>query len=229
MGILSGLFNLVYPHLCPGCGDDNLSDKEIICFQCRMDLPYTEYHLHRDNKTEKVFYGRARISYGTSLLYFSKSMMVQNLLHEIKYRGHKELGIFMGKLMGRSIVESDCFDDLDFLVPLPLSEKKTKQRGYNQSELLCTGIAEIIQKPVSVDNVIRSIHTSTQTKKHRRERWQNVEGIFELVRPSEFENKHILLVDDVVTTGATLESCANEILRVSGVRVSIATLAIATK
>lgn len=206
-----------------------MADHEVICFQCRMELPFTGYHRYRDNKTEKVFYGRAGIAYGMSLLYFSKSMMIQNLLHEIKYRGHQKLGVFMGQLMGRAVAEAECFNDLDVLVPLPLSDKKKRQRGYNQSDLLCNGISDVIHKPVSADNVIRPVHTSTQTNKHRRERWQNVEGIFEVTRPSEFENKHILLVDDVITTGATLESCANELLHVDGVRVSIATLAIVTK
>lgn len=229
MGFLSGFVNLFYPHLCPGCGDDSMSEKELICFQCRSELPYTQFHLNRGNKTESVFYGRVNIAYGMSLLYFSKSMVVQNLLHEIKYRGNQPLGIFLGRMMGRAIEEADCFGDIDYIVPLPLSEKKKKQRGYNQSELLCRGIAEITGKPVSTNHVVRAVHTSTQTRKHRRERWHNVEGIFELTDPASFENKHILLVDDVITTGATLESCAQTILQATTARVSIATLAYATK
>lgn len=229
MKLLAAFDHLFFPRICPGCGSDALQKEEMICPRCFDGLPFTQFHLIRDNKTEKTFYGRVGISFGMSLLYFSKNSIVQNLMHELKYKGNLDLGIFLGKMMGRALKKGKCFDDVDFVVPLPLSEKKKKRRGYNQAELLCDGIAEVIQKPVHVNKVLRTIDTATQTKKHRGERWRNVEGIFSVADPRLFENKHLLLVDDVLTTGATLEACATLILQSDNARVSIATLAIATK
>lgn len=228
MKLLSSLLHLIYPQLCLACGDDSV-DEELVCFNCISQLPYTQFHLHRDNKTERVFHGRVKIEYGMSLLYFSKSMLVQNLLHELKYRNQKELGHYLGQLIGRSLRQNSCFADLDVIIPLPLSDRKNKLRGYNQSELLCNGIGEVLSKPVSVGNVIRPVHTSTQTLKHRRERWLNVEGIFEVSDATVFEGRHVLLVDDVLTTGATLEACAAVMSEIPGIRISIATLAIVIK
>lgn len=229
MGIHSILSHLFYPNLCLGCGGDSLNDGEFICFKCYAELPYTHFNIHRNNKTERVFYGRTRITHAMSLLYFSKNAVVQNLMHELKYKGQKELGIHLGRMMGKAINESECFSDIDYLVPLPLSERKKRQRGYNQSEMLCIGISEVIEKPVLNNTVLRTVHTSTQTRKHRRERWKNVEGIFEIREGEKLNGKHILLVDDVITTGATLEACAEVVLQGVDTRVSVATLAIAVK
>jgi ComF family protein len=189
----------------------------------------THYNIKRNNKAEKIFYGRVDISFAMSLLYFSNVSVVQNLIHELKYNGRKDVGILLGKMMGRAIGDSDCFNDIDYIVPLPLSKRKKLIRGYNQSELLCDGISKIVQKPVLIDKVIRSIDTASQTRKHRKERWQNVEKIFVAPDKTFFDDKHILLVDDVLTTGATLEACASVILEAYQTRVSIATLAITTR
>lgn len=228
MNLLEPLLHMFFPRLCLACGDDAVRE-ELVCFSCLSQLPYTQFHLHRDNKAERVFYGRVRIEAGMSLLYFSKNMLVQNLMHELKYKGQEELGHFLGRLMGKALAESAVFGDVDKIVPLPLSDKKRRQRGYNQSELLCHGIAEVIRKPVCTRNLLRGVHTATQTHKHRRERWQNVEGIFRVANPDAYEGKHLLLVDDVLTTGATLEACISTLVGIPAVRVSIATLAIAVK
>ena len=148
------------------------------------------------------------------------------MIHEFKYRGNKKAGHYFGKLMGKSLLESDRFN-VDIIVPLPLFERKEKLRGFNQAEILCNGISEIINKPVVRKNVIRKIFTETQTKKHRLERWKNVEGIFFVKDAEVLEGKHILLVDDVITTGATIDACGSEIVKIKGITLSVASLAIA--
>lgn len=226
--LFSGLMHLFFPHICPGCGSDTLQSDEMICFRCFVDLPFTHFENIRNNKTERIFYGRVNVKYGMSLLYFSKDSMVQNLLHALKYNGHKDLGNYLGRLMGQALKNSDAFLDVDVIIPLPLFKEKEKKRGYNQSAILCEGIASETGLPVAANAVIRTIHTETQTKKHRRERWQNVEGIFQLTDEHQLSGKRVLLVDDVITTGATLEACASVLLDRPNTTVSIATLAIAT-
>lgn len=225
--IISSFNHLFFPHLCAGCGSDLLNKNELVCFKCMSQLPYTNFENIRNNRTEQIFQGRIQIESAMSLLYFSKYSAVQNLMHQLKYKGQKQLGIFLGTLIGKAIQQAPHFQNIHGLIPLPLFPEKEKIRGYNQSELLCNGISEITSVPVLSNNIIRQVHTSTQTRKHRRERWQNVEGIFHISDPETLINKHLLLVDDVITTGATLESCAINMKEIPGVTISIATLAIA--
>lgn len=182
--------------------------------------------MYENNPVEKIFWGRIRVTSAMSEFYFSKGSIVQNLIHEFKYKGNRKVGHYLGQLIGKSLVTSNRFT-IDAIIPLPLYEKKENKRGYNQAAILGDGICEIMEVPQIKDNVIRMVATETQTKKHRAERWKNVEGSFSVTRPWTLENKHILLVDDVITTGATLEACAAEILKIENVRLSIATLAMA--
>ena len=163
-----------------------------------------------------------------SEFYFSKGSLIQTLIHQLKYKGNKAIGLLLGAMMGNSLLNSSRFQ-ADVLIPLPLFPDKEFKRGYNQATVLCNGISSVMNIPVMKNNVVRKRHTDTQTRKHRDERWQNVEGSFEIMNPVSLEGKHILLVDDVVTTGATLEACAEEILNIADIKLSIATLAIATK
>jgi ComF family protein len=220
-------FHLLYPHNCIGCGSDVISDENFLCLRCIDDLPYTHYELHPGNPVEKKFWGRIPITAAMSEFYFSKKSLVQNFIHELKYNGNKDVAHYFGNLMGKSLSESNRFN-IDAIVPLPLFEKKEKMRGYNQAEILCNGISEILNKPVIRKNVIRKVHTETQTKKHRTERWKNVEKTFQVLNESLLEEKSILLVDDVITTGATIEACGTEILKIKNVKLHIASLAVAT-
>lgn len=221
------LSHLFYPHNCIGCGSDVIDKESFLCLQCIDDLPETNFAIHANNPLEKKFWGRIALISAMSLFYFTKESIVQNMIYELKYKGNKKAGHYFGNLMGKTLLNSNRFH-IDAIVPLPLFEKKEKMRGYNQSEILCNGISEIINKPVIKNNVTRNIFTETQTKKHRLERWKNVENIFEVNNPQELEGKHILLIDDVVTTGATLDACGTEILKIKNVKLSVATLAMAS-
>ncbi len=176
-----------------------------------------------------MFWGRIAIAAGTSEFYFSKRSIVQNLIHELKYKGNRKAGIYLGNLMGNGLLKSNRFLDVDLLVPLPLFAKKEFKRGYNQAMVLCEGIAEVMNLSILNKNVIRIVHTETQTKKGRTERWENVEKSFTVKDPAALAGKHILLIDDVITTGATMEACGAEILKANNTRLSIATLAFATR
>lgn len=221
--------HLLFPHLCAGCGTDVLPDGSFICHSCRLHLPFTNFAHIPDNKTESIFYGRVKIAQALSLLYFTKGSIVQNILHQIKYRNGQDLAVYFGQLLGDSINASDRWTLPDAIIPLPLHKRKERLRGYNQAKLIAEGIGNALNVPVTSDAVKRILHSETQTKKHRQERWTNVERIFHVENPEKLEGKHILLVDDVLTTGASLEACAAAIYDgVNNVNISIATLAIAT-
>lgn len=222
------LFHLLYPHNCIGCGSDVIRYENFLCLECINDLPYTHFEMHAGNPVEKIFWGRIPVAAAMSEFYFSKASMVQNFIHELKYKGNKEAAHYFGNLMGKSLLSSNRFH-IDVLVPLPLFEKKEKMRGYNQAEIICNGISEILDNPVIRKNVIRKVPTETQTKKHRTERWENVENTFLVQNANQLEGKNILLVDDVITTGATLEACGAEILKVKNTKLHIASLALATR
>lgn len=218
------LLHLVFPHVCEGCGTDVLQSDHALCLQCIVALPETRFHLHKDNPVEKIFWGRVPIVHATAQYYFTKESIMQQLMHTFKYRGNTELGFYLGRLTGRAIAASHRYDSIDVLLPLPLHPSKERRRGFNQATILCRGLSKELGVPVIEDGVSRRGHTETQTKKNRVARWQNMEGRFEVPAPSRLEGRHLLLVDDVVTTGATLEACVTELLKIPGVSVSIATL-----
>jgi ComF family protein len=223
--IRDSVLQLFFPHVCAGCGDDLLNEESLLCLHCLSSMPETNFHFHAGNPIEKIFWGRIPLVSATSQYYFTKESKMQSLMHQFKYKGNKELGIYLGRLMGEYLKQSNRFDkNIDGLIPLPLFPAKEKHRGYNQATILCEGIAESMKIPVFKDVIIRPQATETQTRKDRVERWQNMERKFTLARPQTICNKHILLVDDVVTTGATLEACGNEILQAENTRLSIATL-----
>ena len=226
--IKEALTHLVFPQVCAGCGSDIVSEQNKLCLFCHEALPKTSFHLHGNNPIEKMFWGRLPLKHATAQYYFTKQSLMQNLMHRFKYKGDKDLGLFLGRLMGYQLNETNRFLEVNALIPLPLFPFKEKKRGYNQANLLCDGISEILKIPVLKDAVVRRVHTESQTKKTRVERWQNMEGRFLLLNGDMIKGKHLLLVDDVITTGATLEACGNELLKGEGVVLSVATLCCAS-
>lgn len=182
-----------------------------------------------NNPIEKIFWGRIPIKGAYSQFYFAKESLIQHLVHQLKYKGNTDIGIYLGEIMGQTIVNSSRFRQIDALIPLPLYPDKERKRGYNQAAIICNGMSKIMGVPVINNNLIRQRFTETQTKKHRIERWENVEGSFVLKNPAALKGKHILLIDDVVTTGATLEASGSVLLKAENVTLSIATLTTATK
>jgi ComF family protein len=224
---IKNLAEMFYPDLCIACNDRLVSQEKFLCMHCWQDLPVTNFHLSTENKVAMLFWGRVQIENATSYFAYNKGSNYQHLIHFIKYKGLKELGFETGLRFGHVLKNTAFFGDADIIVPVPLHPEKEKQRGYNQSEWIARGLGTSMHKPVSVNNLVRKVHTSTQTRKNRFERWENVDNIFEITNPDEFAGKLVLLTDDVVTTGSTLEACVSGLLKISDTRVSIATLAFA--
>ncbi|MGZ5190966.1 MAG: ComF family protein [Flavisolibacter sp.] len=222
--IKNSLLHFSFPHVCEGCGSDLLEPSQLLCLRCLSFLPATNFHMHPNNPIEKIFWGRMPVTYATSHFYYTRESIIQHLMHQFKYRGNKEIGFYLGNLMGHALSSSNRFSFLDALIPLPLFPSKERQRGFNQATILSEGVSGILNIPVWKDVICRNSFTETQTKKGRIERWQNMEGRFEVTRVEQLKGKHVLLIDDVVTTGASLEACGTELLKVKDLRLSIATL-----
>jgi ComF family protein len=227
--INESVLQLFFPHVCSGCGNDILSRESSLCMRCMAAMPETNFDIYPGNPVEKIFFGRLPLVCATAQFYFTKESLMQHLMHQFKYKGNKELGLQLGKIMGDRLKESGRFDSVNALIPLPLFPVKERKRGYNQATVLCKGMQESMGIPVIETAIIRPQHTETQTKKGRIERWKNIEGKFVLFNQDTIKNKHLLLVDDVITTGATLEACGTELLKAPGVTLSIATLCIASR
>jgi ComF family protein len=184
------------------------------------------FHVDENNPVAKLFWGRTKVEFATAFFHFNKGSKYQGMMHKFKYHNCKEIGFVLGKYFGTSIKDSN-FNKIDIIIPVPLHKSKLKKRGYNQSEWIAKGMSESLSKPIDSNTLIRKIATETQTRKSRFERWKNVDNIFGIQNADHIKGKHILLVDDVVTTGSTLEACANAILEIENTKVSIATLAVA--
>jgi ComF family protein len=219
------IVHLLYPEICAGCGSDMISGNNLICNDCESGMPVTGFHLHAENPVEKIFRGRIPVVSATAHAYFTKDSVVQNLLHSLKYGGNKDIGAKLGSMIGAALKSCKAVDDLDAVVPLPLHFSKHKKRGYNQAEMICEGISNVLHVPVLTGLIARRKNTATQTRKSRIERWNNIDSKFEMKNQEGMENKHVLLVDDVITTGATLEACGSELLKIAGLRLSIAAFA----
>jgi len=223
----SDFFNLLYPDLCVVCGENLLNNEHQICLNCLHNIPKTNYHLSVDNPIEKRFWGKVPIFRGTAFFFFQKGSPFQKLLHALKYKDLKQIGETLGKYAAADLLESPDFAAIDVIIPVPLHPKKYRKRGYNQSEWIGKGISQILQKPQDTTTLIRVRENTTQTKKSVFERYENTEGIFQISDKESLTGNHVLLVDDVLTTGSTLEACIKALLQIEGVKVSIFTLAVA--
>jgi ComF family protein len=226
LDILKNFAALAFPDTCCACGTILFAQETHLCLHCRALLPKTRFHKDRENQLTKIFWGRLQLETGTSLYYFQKGGKVQRLIHQFKYKGNTKLGFYLGQLLGRSIKSSSHYKDIDCIIPVPLHPKRERRRGFNQSAVIAGGIASSLSVSCPTHLLVRKEYTETQTRKNRFNRWQNVAEVFETPEPDALINRSVLLVDDVITTGSTLESCAQKLLAIKGVRVWIATLAI---
>jgi len=222
------LFSLFFPNLCLGCGQPLIKGEETICSICYFHFPKTYFHNDPDNPLNTVFWGRVRLEAVAAYLFFHKGSMVQHLLHQLKYKGRQEIGFRIGIWYGKELKEADIFRETDLVVPVPLHPGKYRKRGYNQSQLFAEGLVASMKAELETRCLYRRVDSNTQTRKSRFDRWENVENIFAVNHPQRLEGHHILLVDDVLTTGATLEACAIALLEIPGVKVSVATIAYAS-
>lgn len=225
--LIGDFFGLIYPNICYSCGKGLAKGEKHICSFCRYKLPVTNYHLQRDNPVEKMFWGRVELRAAASLYFFRKGNRVQRLIHQLKYKGKKGIGETLGQFMGNTLPSSPEFQCIDTVIPVPLHPAKKLKRGYNQCDPIAEAAADGLNAEVQIQNLFRNIKSKTQTKKSRYKRWQNVEGIFQLRKPELIENKTILLIDDVITTGSTLEACTQALTKIPGTQVCIATVACA--
>lgn len=226
-GYLADFVSLLFPELCPACQASLVANEYIICSDCRYNLPYTNFHLQADNVVAQQFYGKLKVEAAYALYYFTKGGKVQNLMHHFKYKGMQKIGNLLGNMAGTQLVQNPIFNTVDLIIPVPLHKKRIRERGYNQSTRFAEGLAEKLHAVVEDDNLQRAVATATQTHKSRFARFENMQEVFMIKHPEKLINKHVLLVDDIVTTGSTLEACGMELLKISGLTLSIATIAYA--
>jgi ComF family protein len=227
MKLLSDLVWILYPELCAACNRALHSGESCICTYCRYHLPKTNFHLDKENPVEKQFWGKVEVQAAAACYYFGKGEKVQHLIHQLKYGGRKDVGLFVGENYGCDLKQSDFFAGVEVIIPVPLHHSKLRKRGFNQSDCFAQGLAKAMHIPFFTGALKRNLATATQTRKHRYERFRNVDRVFEVTSKKLIEGKHVLLVDDVLTTGSTLTSCAEVILELPGTKVSMVVMAYA--
>lgn len=224
------MVHLFFPHYCAVCGNRLHEGEEALCLHCNIDLPRTNLHLVRDNQVEKMFFGKIPIERATAFYYYRAGNPYDQIVRKLKYHGRKDLAVSMGKMMAEELLLAGFFNGIDYLIPVPLHPKRQRQRGYNQSERLAFGISQVTGIPMMADAIVRTRHTETQTQKSAQERYENMKEVFRLNRePSLFEGKHVLIVDDVLTTSATTTACADAMAGIDGLRISVLALSLAER
>lgn len=223
--MFKSLFNLFFPQLCLGCGSFIQSNENVICTSCRHELPLTNHHLETENEIIKKFYGRIPIEFGAAMIYFHKRGIVQELIHNLKYRSHQEIGTMLGQWYAEDLKNLEIAKNFDVIIPVPLHKKRLKERGYNQVEEFGRALASILA--IEYDGTIlhRNFHTKTQTKKSFFGRTEIKKDLFDVTFTEAHYNNHFLLIDDVITSGTTIEACAKALLKIPGAKISIVAMA----
>lgn len=224
--ILNDINNILLPLVCFGCNAQLSRGESILCTVCRHELPLTDYNYVDENTVDLIFYGRIPIKKAASFVFFTKNGVVKNLLHHLKYRNQEQIGAFFGDWYGALLKDEKVLQNVDVVIPVPLHPKKIKKRGYNQVALFAKNIAASIHAEYRDDVLAKIINTKTQTKKDRQLRWENTKEVFQLNASSKFNFSHILLVDDVITTGATIEACAKKLHQIGNVDISVLSIAV---
>lgn len=223
------MLNLLFPKICNGCNTVLLQQEKVLCAKCIHNLPLICHHRSGSDTMKDIFYGRFPVESATALLQFQKKGITQDLMHSLKYRGRKEIGTFFGKWLGEELKLAEAYHDIDLIIPVPLHKHKLQKRGYNQVEGFGREIAKSLKVPYIDDVLVKISNTNSQVFKKRLTRFgasETIEEVFSLKNSEKIQNKHILLVDDIVTTGATFERCAQQLLKNSNTRLSLATMAL---
>ena len=225
--MFQNVINLFFPKVCLACNYILTDNEEYICTSCRHDLPVTNFHFDDSEEVKKVLFGRVKVEHATSMLRFQKKGMVQQLIHNLKYKGHQEVGEFLGSWLGEELKTLEAYKQIDTVIPVPLHKKKLRKRGYNQVEQFGKQIAHSLSVDYLDSVLIKITNTNSQVKKSRLARWNSTDEVFSCQNLDKIHGKHILLVDDLITTGATVEACANQLLKARNIKISLATMAIA--
>ena len=221
------LLNLFFPPVCSGCNSFLLTNEKVICTVCRHHIPLTNHHLSPENEAFKKFYGRIPLEYASAFLYFHKKGIVQELIHKLKYKGHEEIGAIIGNWYAEDLKESTILKTANVIIPVPLHKKKYKERGYNQVTTFGLALSEEFNIPYNDSILFRAVYSKTQSQKSLLGRSEGIDTVFDVNFGEKDHNKHFLLIDDVITTGATLEACSRALLKIPGARISIVCMAMA--
>lgn len=225
--MLKSIINLFFPPVCAGCHSFLISNEKVICTLCRHNIPQTNHHLNPENEAYKKFYGRIPVEYTSALMYFHKKGIVQELIHNLKYKGQEEIGTILGEWYADDLKNSEIIQLVDEIIPVPLHKRKLRERGYNQ----VTNFGLTLSKRLNIDYnpnlLVRNVYSKTQSKKNLLNRSEGIEAIFDVVFTEKDHNKHFLLIDDVLTTGSTLEACSHALLKIPGTKISVVCMAMA--
>lgn len=225
--LFTDVWSLLFPNLCNACNIGLVNGEKAICLHCLNSLPYTDFHLNPNNPLAKQLWLRFPFNAAMAMLYFKKGGKVQQLIHNLKYQGKTEVGHFLGKLLAQRLIQQPAYQHIDCIIPIPLHKKKEKQRGYNQCQYIAEGIAEVSQQKIMLNNLVRQQITDTQTRKSRFKRYENMTQAFQVLQPKALHHRNVLLIDDVMTTGATIEACAQVLWQSNIKSLNIACLAYA--
>lgn len=223
--MFEGLLNLFFPKSCPGCHSFLLSDEIVICTSCRHEIPLTNHHKTINNETFQKFYGKLPVEFASSLFYFHKKGIVQEMIHKLKYKGHEEIGETIGNWYAEDLKLLEHFATIDLIIPVPLHKKKFRERGYNQVTKFGEALSKGLEIPYNDGILVRNVYSKTQTRKNLLGRTAVIENIFDVAFSETHHNKHFLLIDDVITTGSTLEACGRALLKIPGAKISIVSMA----
>lgn len=225
--LINNIINLFFPPVCAGCHSFLLSNENVICTLCRHNIPLTNHHLNPQNESFKKFYGRIPVEHTSALLYFHKKGIVQELIHNLKYKGQEEIGTVLGEWYADDLKNSEILQSVDEIIPVPLHRRKLRERGYNQVTNFGLSLSNVLNVPYNPKLLVRNIYSKTQSKKTLLNRSDGIDTIFDVVFTEKDHNKHFLLIDDVITTGSTLEACSHALLKIPGAKISIVCMAMA--
>jgi ComF family protein len=223
--MFTSLINLFYPNICAGCESFLLQDEKVLCTRCRHEIPLTHHILNPNNEAFSKFYGKVPVEFAAAFLYFHKKGRVQELIHKLKYKGHEEIGMALGYWFAEELKQFEPIKDVSCIIPVPLHPKKLRERGYNQVTSFGKALSENLNIPFEENVLIRNLYTKTQTKKNLLGRTELAKNLFDITDDISLNGNHIILVDDVITTGSTLEKCCNALLKIPNVKVSVLCMA----